>query len=297
MKRDVVSSKRKTVNTLLLLFLSLAFALLSALKLPLLDARADAYFSDALKGAGVAYAATRGVNAVVSVLKESEVEVSPVGVGVNIAVGQILDPIDDMTERVSSILVTAIVALGLQKIAFEIGGMAALQVIALLLLSMIPLVWFPARGGAGWVSLVVRASAFLLLLRLLLPLSALVSDGLHSHLFQPRIDTARESLSVVSSRYETLNAFEKEEDQGLFSSLVGKAGRQVEETREAFEHVADNVEQIVGSLLELATLYVALFVIQILVIPLLFIWLGYALVRYPDWRHFGAPHNSPGHAG
>ncbi|MES9844378.1 MAG: hypothetical protein ABW131_06985 [Candidatus Sedimenticola sp. 6PFRAG5] len=292
-----MSSKRKTVNTLLLLFLSLAFALLSALKLPLLDARADAYFSDALKGATVAYAATRGVNAVVSVLKESEVEVSPVGVGVNIAVGQILDPIDDMTERASSILVTAIVALGLQKIAFEIGGMAALQVIALLLLSMIPLVWLPTRGGAGWVSLVLRASAFLLLLRLLLPLSALVSDGLHSHLFQPRIDTARESLSVVSSRYETLNAFEKEEEQGLFSSLVGKAGRQVEETREAFGHVADNVEQIVGSLLELATLYVALFVIQILVIPLLFIWLGYALVRYPDWRHFGAPHNPPGDAG
>ncbi|MES9965799.1 MAG: hypothetical protein ABW082_08025 [Sedimenticola sp.] len=275
-------SRRKVATTLAILLLSLGFGLLSTGKLSL-DSGADRYFTETLKEAALAYAATRGVNAVVSVLKESEVEVSPAGVGVSIAAGQILDPVDDMTERASSILVTAIIALGLQKIAFEIAGVAAFQLIAVVLLLMIPLVWLRGVGERPWLQIMIRACAFLLLIRLLLPLSALVSEGLHSAVFAPGIDEARESLALVSSRYEEMNAFEKGEEDGLFSSIVGKAGSQVESARHAFDHIARNVEQIIGSLLELATLYIALFLIQVLAIPLLSLLLAYGVVKQPLW--------------
>lgn len=108
--------------TILLLLSSIALYFLSGIKLPVLDTNADGYFEESIKGATLAYASVRGVNAVVSVLKESEIEVSPAGVGVNIAAGQILDPIDDMTERLSDVMVASIVSLGIQKIGYEIGS-------------------------------------------------------------------------------------------------------------------------------------------------------------------------------
>ncbi|WP_135607056.1 hypothetical protein [Solemya velesiana gill symbiont] len=273
-----MSTKRKAITTLFILSLSLVFGLLSQTRLPLVDATAEGYFTDALKDEALAYAAIRGVNAVVSVLKESEVVVSPVGVGVNIAVGQILDPIDNMTERASSLLVTAIIALGLQKLAFEVGGAASFQLIALLLLITIPPVWMQ-KSGSAWIPVLLKGVVVLLLLRLLLPISSYASNALHEAVFQPRIDEARESLSVVSSRYDSLNTLKKGDEEGFFSSIVGKANQQVEDARHTFEHVAENVEQIVSALLELATLYVALFLVQVLAIPIFTLWLIVLLVR------------------
>lgn len=70
--------------------------------------------------AGVAYGVCRVVNASVSAIKESQIQIEPAGLGVSLAVGQVLDSLDDMTERASDILVTAIVSLGIQKIVYEL---------------------------------------------------------------------------------------------------------------------------------------------------------------------------------
>ena len=93
----------------------------SGVKLPILDQKADLYFKDSIYKAGSSYAACRLINGGVSVLKESDVSLEPMGLGVTIAVGQVLDPIDDMTERLSNVLVTAIASLGTQKLLHEVA--------------------------------------------------------------------------------------------------------------------------------------------------------------------------------
>ena len=92
---------------------------LPGLRLPYLDQNADVYFTKAISKAGTAYAICRGINAGVSVIKESQLHLS-LGAGVSLAAGQILDPLDDLTERTSDILITAIVSLGIQKIVYEL---------------------------------------------------------------------------------------------------------------------------------------------------------------------------------
>lgn len=56
--------------------------------------------------------------------------------------GQALDPIDDMTERLSDVLVTAITSLGVQKLAYEIGVSIAPQLFAIFLLALSIVSWF-----------------------------------------------------------------------------------------------------------------------------------------------------------
>lgn len=272
---------KKLMLSLLILLLSTGLYLASFVEIPVVDRQSDAYFAGTLKSATLAYATTRGVNAVVSVLKESEVQVSPAGVGLTIAAGQILDPIDDMTERLSSVIVMAIVSLGIQKIGFELGAAFSFKLVAALILLFIPALWLNLRAPNPMLRLAVRFCYFLLVLRFLLPASSLVNDYLYDNLFKAKIEESVKSLSVISSDYKEMSTMEPEGERGFFSSLTGAVGTRIEKTKQAFSRVLENAEGVITSLLSLTTLYVALFIIQVLFIPLGMLWLLTNLARSP----------------
>lgn len=103
--------KEKNIKSVVALVVTFLLFFVSDIRLPFLDSNADEYFESAMSKAAVAYGTTRVINASISILKESEVHAEPGGIGISIAAGEILDPIEDMTERVSDVLVTAIVSL------------------------------------------------------------------------------------------------------------------------------------------------------------------------------------------
>ncbi len=267
--------------TVLLLLSSIGLYFLSGFKLPVLDTHADRYFEESVKGATLTYASVRGVNAVVSVLKESEIEVSPAGVGISIAAGQILDPIDDMTERLSDVMVAAIVSLGIQKIGYEIGTAISFKALALLLLLLIPLLWVRNQRTASITGLLLRMGVLLLALRFLLPLSALVNDALYQNVLQGRSDQAVENLSIVSSSYKDLSALEEKKESGFFPSLSPSQDNRIQQAKRAFFQVMENVERIISSLLELTTLYIMAFIVQTLLLPLLMLWVMIRIMNRP----------------
>lgn len=70
------------------------------------------YINRAFTGAGLIYATARGINALVSVLQGTELNV----VFVTFAIGEALDPINDLVERFSAVVLFALGSLALQKI-------------------------------------------------------------------------------------------------------------------------------------------------------------------------------------
>lgn len=70
------------------------------------------YVDQALVGAGVIYATARGINALVSVLQGTELDV----VMLTFTIGEMLDPINDLIERFSGIMLIALGSLAMQKI-------------------------------------------------------------------------------------------------------------------------------------------------------------------------------------
>ena len=84
-----------------------------------IDKHADEYTHESIIQAGTAYAAARGINAVVSMLQTSTVGVS-IFANSSIAVGELLDPVNDLIERFSSVMVVAFSSLVLQKILLVI---------------------------------------------------------------------------------------------------------------------------------------------------------------------------------
>lgn len=78
----------------------------------LLEDYSEDYVNRAFAGAGLIYATARGINALVSVLQGTELDV----VFVTVAVGEALDPINDLIERFSDFILVALGSLALQKI-------------------------------------------------------------------------------------------------------------------------------------------------------------------------------------
>jgi len=82
---------------------------------PSLDAHGNATVDAAFKRALVTWAIARGLNGVLSVAQGTEVAIQPAGIGVNFAPGEILDPINDLVERFSWIMMLAASSLGVQR--------------------------------------------------------------------------------------------------------------------------------------------------------------------------------------
>ena len=80
------------------------------------EEKSSTYLDDTLKKAIYTYAIVRGINGVISVLQNSSVAMSPAGIGINMALGEILDPINDLMERFSWVMLVSIAAIGIQKI-------------------------------------------------------------------------------------------------------------------------------------------------------------------------------------
>ena len=87
-----------------------------------LDAPAMRQADAGLKRALVSFATARLLNGVISVAQGTEASVQPFGVGVTFAPGQILDPVNDLVEQFSHLMLAASVAFGVQKALISIGS-------------------------------------------------------------------------------------------------------------------------------------------------------------------------------
>ena len=248
-----------------LLFLS------PGLKIPVLDGATDNYFREAISKGGISYAACRVINASVSIIKESNLHMQPAGVGLSLAVGQALDPIDDMTERLSDILVTAITSLGVQKLAYEIGISLAQPVLAVFLLLLAVLVWFNVWFNSTKLvflqKTVMRFALLIVIARFFLPLSSIANEFINTSFFTPQIDAVSKKLALDSEGFDNLKDFSLP-DNGIFgtaSFLREKSG----EFKTAFAVIGNNMGGIIESLLQLTFLYVGILVIQVILLPLL----------------------------
>lgn len=90
-----------------------------------LDGLSAAYIDGALIGSGAIYATARGINALVSVLQGTEMN----AVLLTFSVGELLDPVNDLIERFSGVMMLALGSLALQKILLEVVSDASFNIL------------------------------------------------------------------------------------------------------------------------------------------------------------------------
>lgn len=263
---------QKLIGSSIGIVISVLLFFSSDLKIPVMDSMTDEYFNEAITKAGLAYATCRVINASVSIIKDSSLQLEPAGIGVSLAVGQALDPIDDMTERLSDVLVTAITSLGVQKIAYEISVSVAPRILSIFVFVLSILVWFEherinffKRTVTWFIFLIISA-------RFCLPLSSVADDYLHKHFFDAQISEANKKLAIASTEIEKLKDFSLPEIDGVLSSIKNSASfikQKSIELKNALAVTVHNAGDIIENLLKLTFLYVGIFLIQVVILPLL----------------------------
>jgi hypothetical protein len=100
----------------------IAIALVVLAWLPQPQHLALEHAEEGLKRALATYAVARGLDALISAAQGTQLSAAPAGMGVITSPGQLLDPANDLLEQFSSLMLTAIVALGLQVLLLQIGA-------------------------------------------------------------------------------------------------------------------------------------------------------------------------------
>ena len=264
------------VKPTLLILTALALFMLPGQKLPYLDRTADAYLTEVMTLATTSYGTCRLVNASVSIIKESEIQIEPGALGVSLAAGQILDPLDDLTERASDILITAILALGIQKIVYDLSVAFAPALIAICLISFVIIVRF--KGGKGNLikEYIIKSVVLISVARLCLPTASIVSSYLNDHYFSAEINNAKAELAKGSPEMERFKDIQMPKKDGVMGTVKNGFSFVREKTSDfeaGLKAMICNMGILVFNLLKLSYLYVALFVVQVILLPIGAFWL------------------------
>ncbi|NNE06779.1 MAG: hypothetical protein HKN15_13745 [Xanthomonadales bacterium] len=261
---------------------TLALVALLALS-PIVDQQAEGNYERLFKRALVTFALARTLNGVISAVQGTELALQPAGVGVTLTPGEILDPINDLVERFSWIMLGASVSLGIQHVLLDVSGWWLLQgLVAICAVWLIILGLASGTAGRGLPPWLVRVFLISLFLRFAVPVTLILNEAVYDLFLETRYV---QSTEVVNAAGEDIGDLGRREDrtpegqarQGIFGSL----GAAVDSTREALDF-SEKVERIklrATEIIEHVIQLSVVFVLQTGVIPLAFLWLFLQLAR------------------
>jgi len=238
-------------------------AVFIAFSTPLYDSITQKYVDESLKQAAVTYAATRTINATVSVLQNTSIEVG-VGLGLDIAAGEMLDPINDATERFSDLLTMSIWVLGAQKIIYLLSKLPVFNIIILILSLMI--LFINSK-------VLKNILVFLVILRFFLPFNAIVSEYFNKNFFIPEIEKNLKLLKPFSKtvHFDTKTS-PSEGFWSKFSSTVSNAKTKIDRLNSILNFYIDNADTLIKALISVASLYLAQFLLNVIILPLFLVY-------------------------
>jgi hypothetical protein len=159
-----------------------------------------------LKRALATFAIARTLNGVISVAQGTELAVEPGGVGVIMTPGQILDPVNDLIERFSSVMLFAASSLGLQLVLLEITSWIVITVLLVVALAVwLTATWSDKVKASPYVAAILRLAVFLAFLRFAIPIVIISTNFLFNTFLSDKHDRATAELSVTAAEIEQLN--------------------------------------------------------------------------------------------
>lgn len=251
------------------------------------DRYAEQEYEALFERALITFALARTLNGAISAVQGTELALQPAGVGVTLTPGEVLDPVNDLVERFSWIMLGATLSLGVQQILLDIGqwwGMKAL--VALLGLLWLWFTWrrrvVEERGAADLDRYLLRALLVVLFLRFAVPMAMIANEAVYSVFLEARYQQSTQVIETAGGEIqratEKANAEEggakaegAQEESGFFDSI----GLAFDSTRETLDfnrrlaYIGERASEVIENLLQLSVV----FIFQTGILPIAFLWL------------------------
>jgi len=247
-----------------------------------------------LQRALVTYGVSRGLNGVVSVVQGTEVAIEPVGVGMTFTPGQILDPVNDLVERFSGIVLVSGTAFGVQRVLLDV---VASRLFSILILCSVGLLLLSAclrkshlLNGDAWNVFLCRSVIILMIVRFSIPLIAIVSETAYEHFLEPSYKVSSSELLLATQKLQEIQT-QSESASNISDepkSLLDSARAIYQTTANKFDmqsHIND-FKKAASRISEHAIELIVVFVVQTLLLPLLSVWVTLKAIRWVAFKRF-----------
>ncbi|OIP57495.1 MAG: hypothetical protein AUK54_00730 [Helicobacteraceae bacterium CG2_30_36_10] len=255
----------------LLLLLVLAFGLLVNL-----EEGALKLHNEAFERAMISFGLAKGLNAIISLIQGTEFSATPIGVGLTFSIGEVLDPFNDMVERFSWVMLASSVSLGIQKLLLILSAKLFLQVaLVVSVVASLSMLWIKKLSNYTFFLFSVKVLILLFILRFGAILFVYSSDVFYHSLLQEEYVSSSSAIQETKNRLEDVQnenkkLVESKKKSGFFDGVSLKYDEIIENLNisKQLSALETNIEEASRKIISLITI----FVVQTILMPLLFLW-------------------------
>ncbi len=251
------------------------------------DRMAEAEYKALFQRALITFALARTLNGVISAVQGTELALQPAGVGVTLTPGQVLDPINDLVERFSWIMLGATLSLGIQQVLLDVGQWWGIKV----LLGVLGLFWLWLRhqnsvklnsSGERSEQVLFRLFIIVAFMRFAVPVAMIANEGMYRLFLESRYLESTQMIETAGSEIRQASATDTEAavaeaEEGVLNSL----GKMFENTRNTLDikKKVDYVAQRASGLIEHLIQLGVVFILQTGILPIAFLWIFLQLFK------------------
>jgi len=243
---------------------------------PFVDQRAAADYEQLFQRAFITFALARTINGVISVVQGTEVALQPAGVGVTLTPGEILDPVNDLVERFSWIMMGATISLGIQNVLLDVSAWWVIQALVSVLAAwMLIRLWYPGQGSKLHRVILKRVLLTLLFLRFAVPVMLIANDLLYQQFLEHRYQQSTEIITLAGNeleqlREETSVAEAQDGDDSMLDSITRAWNSSVDsmDLSGRLKRMQAQAAEIIEHLVQLSVV----FILQTGLLPVAFLW-------------------------
>ncbi|MFK5937822.1 MAG: hypothetical protein QM497_05420 [Sulfurimonas sp.] len=267
------------------IFISVILILLLVLSLSLgIDESALKLQNESFDRAMIAFGLAKGLNAVISLLQGTELSFTPIGVGLNFSIGEVLDPFNDMVERFSWVMLLSSVSLGVQKLLLLLSAKLFLQVaLALSVVLTLAILWIKKLKNELFLSYAFKFFTLVLILRF----SAIVFVNLSQLVYVTSLESEYNQASLIVEKTKTKledletknsNFVKSKKEDDFFDRLNNKYNTLANSMniKKQLDGLEESIEEASKKIITLITI----FVFESVLLPLLYLYLLILSIKF-----------------
>ncbi|RXJ95795.1 hypothetical protein CRU94_04050 [Arcobacter sp. AHV-9/2010] len=229
----------------------------------------DRSFNQAL----IVFGSAKALNAVISLAQGTEINLPFVVV----AIGEVLDPINDLVEQFSLIMLASLVSLGIQKILLNFVSNDFFNltfIVSIVVFNIFLFLKFKNRENIKNIAL--RLTLVLLFLRFSIPFVAYLNQYSYDYFIKPQynIEELNETILNTKDEISKINIESVEEkESGFFEKFRQKFDmtfyeKKVDEYKNAVDSSSDNIVDLI-----------IVFIFQTIFLPIFYLFVFYILLK------------------
>ena len=247
------------------------------------DSYGEQYTKEGLTRSSAAFVIAKGLNGAISVVQGTEVAMEPADIGLILTPGQILDPVNDLVERFSWVMLLCTTSIGIQTILLTMFSSLYFSVaVAMSLFLMVLFIWKYQDASINLKNILYRVAAFLIILRFFIPMMAITSDGLYKAFLEQTYHVSRDHLEQSETAITNLSKDDNQvtpevTDKSWYERLSSSINDAIDsmDVNKRVEQLELEAEDLTKHIINL----IVVFTMQTILFPLFFIWLAMKLIK------------------